>query len=103
MTYHGKRAPRAIRYMAYREEVAWEAKAAGIRVIEGPVRVGIKVYLARRRGREPDIDNLTKTILDAMNGVGWRDDSQVIEIHARKIVSHSESDERTEVKIEKAE
>lgn len=31
-----------------------------------------------------DLDNLIKAIWDAANGVVWKDDTQVIEIHARK-------------------
>lgn len=103
ITYHGKRAPRAMQYMKYREEVAWVAKAAGIRVSDKPLKIGIKIYLAKKRGRVPDIDNLTKTILDAMNGVGWRDDSQVMEINAKKIYTSSVKNEKTIVEVEEIE
>ncbi len=33
----------------------------------------------------PDLDNLVKAVKDALNGVLWRDDSQVIELEAKKI------------------
>lgn len=33
---------------------------------------------------KPDIDNVVKIILDALNGVAYHDDSQVVEIHASK-------------------
>ena len=33
----------------------------------------------------PDLDNVTKIVLDALNGHAWHDDGQVIEIYARKI------------------
>ena len=32
----------------------------------------------------PDLDNLVKTITDASNGLVWRDDSQIVELHAHK-------------------
>lgn len=34
--------------------------------------------------RKPDIDNFIKSTLDALNGIIWVDDSQVVEIGARK-------------------
>lgn len=33
---------------------------------------------------KPDVDNVSKAILDACNGVLWRDDSQVVEMHLAK-------------------
>lgn len=48
--------------------------------------------------KKPDIDNVVKAVLDALNGVAYRDDTQVIELHVRK--SYSEKP-RVEVCIEK--
>jgi len=39
---------------------------------------------------KPDIDNLTKAILDALNGIAWNDDAQVAEIKAKKIWSQKD-------------
>ena len=36
---------------------------------------------------KPDIDNLTKAILDALNGIAWKDDAQVTQINIQKIWS----------------
>lgn len=33
---------------------------------------------------KPDIDNLTKAVLDGLNGVAWYDDSQITELHVFK-------------------
>jgi Holliday junction resolvase RusA-like endonuclease len=33
---------------------------------------------------KPDVDKLIRSVLDALTGIIWRDDSQVIEIRARK-------------------
>lgn len=38
---------------------------------------------------KPDIDNVEKAIFDAMNGVVWRDDVQVVEVSKRKCYSHT--------------
>lgn len=34
--------------------------------------------------KKPDIDNLTKSVMDALNGVAWHDDAQVCRIQAGK-------------------
>lgn len=47
--------------------------------------------------KKPDIDNITKAVLDALNGVAYKDDTQVIETHVRKQYSEKQ---RVEVCIE---
>jgi Holliday junction resolvase RusA-like endonuclease len=52
-------------------------------------------YPKKRRGaclsgaekpcKKPDIDNIAKTYLDAMNGVIFVDDTQVIDLHVKKV------------------
>lgn len=39
--------------------------------------------------RKPDIDNVLKIILDALNGVAYKDDSRVVSVSASKIYSHT--------------
>ena len=38
---------------------------------------------------KPDLDNLTKTVLDALNGVAWEDDAQVVKLSANKTYAQS--------------
>lgn len=33
---------------------------------------------------KPDLDNLTKSVLDALNGVAWYDDAQIVDLQVRK-------------------
>src|SRR5690606_3471790 len=88
---HGKRRPRvtmrartAIVYTTretrqYAERAAWEAKAAGARMLDGPV--GVRIVCVTSRRTRPDLDNAAKSILDGLNGVAWSDDRQVVELH----------------------
>lgn len=46
-----------------------------------PVAVCLRFH--RDNHRRADLDNLVKLVLDAANGVVWRDDAQVEQIHAR--------------------
>lgn len=43
-----------------------------------------------RATASPDVDNYSKAILDGMNGVAFKDDSQICELHVRK--KYSEED-----------
>lgn len=54
--------------------------------LTGPVSVFMLFYLGEKRdshGR-PDLDNLVKAVKDAMTGVVYRDDSQIVELLAKK-------------------
>ncbi len=49
------------------------------RAVVGNVTVHIMVYRPRRKG---DLDNCLKVLLDALTGVAYEDDSQIVAIHA---------------------
>lgn len=58
----------------------------------GPLEIALSFYLQppKRKVREtpcvkPDLDNLTKAVKDAGNGVLWKDDGQIIRIRAEKL------------------
>lgn len=38
----------------------------------------------RQHTVKPDLDNLVKAILDALNGIAWHDDAQIVELHIAK-------------------
>jgi Holliday junction resolvase RusA-like endonuclease len=37
--------------------------------------------------KKPDIDNIAKTFLDGMNGAIFKDDTQVVDLHVKKVYS----------------
>lgn len=52
-----------------------------------PVVATIDFYRKRKPTSRSDIDNMIKAILDSCNGIVFEDDSQVVEIHCRKLQS----------------
>ena len=79
---------------AYRRAVAAAARAAGAGVHGDAVEIIIDFVFARPKSHlrktglaadapqwpRKDIDNLEKAVLDALNGVAWHDDSQVVRV-----------------------
>jgi Holliday junction resolvase RusA-like endonuclease len=109
----GKQRPRLGRHGVYTPEqtvkyetsLAWVAKQAmaGRDPLEGPLRVLIvssfpipKSYskgkaLDAKTGaihptKKPDIDNIVK-LVDALNGIVWQDDAQIVHCDVRKVYS----------------
>lgn len=56
--------------------------------LAGPITAEIDFYLPNRSRR--DLDNLSKGVLDAMNGLVYDDDCQVIDLHLRKFFDSEE-------------
>ena len=61
--------------------------------LEGPLQVQIVVRILKPKSKpkkacwptsKPDADNYAKLVLDALNGVLWRDDSQVVRLFVEK-------------------
>lgn len=94
--------------VAYEQAVQLAYKAAGGRLHDGAVAVRITAHqalpqratkaqrAAAERGeiypiRKPDLDNIVKIVLDALNGAAYRDDTQVLQLDARKIYTAGES------------
>jgi Holliday junction resolvase RusA-like endonuclease len=81
---------------------AWAQCAMGSATpLEGPVsvdlyiRMGVPASTSKKRTeaclqneelptKKPDIDNIIKAYLDAMNGIVYKDDTQVIRLSAKK-------------------
>ena len=63
--------------------IAWEtvSQNPGI-TMEADLDFRVDVLFVSKSNRRRDIDNMIKLVLDALNGVVYKDDSQVVEIHA---------------------
>jgi len=56
-----------------------------------------ELHMCQYKTSKPDLDNLVKLVKDALNGIAWHDDSQVVRIVATKRYSISA---RTEIEID---
>lgn len=83
------------RDVAYEKEIAKAYREAGGTLHTGAVEVHITAYRALPQSRplkvthepdtfRPDIDNICKIFLDALNGVAYKDDAQVVYLTAKK-------------------
>ncbi|MBT2601403.1 MULTISPECIES: RusA family crossover junction endodeoxyribonuclease [unclassified Oceanobacillus] len=106
----GKRGSKIIMYdpkesKEYKQYVALIAKQYAPKIpYEGPLSVRLKIYRQipksttkkdralyiegiKRPVVKPDTDNYTKAVLDALNGIIFKDDSQVTDLFASKYYS----------------
>lgn len=94
----------AATYQSYFGAVKPTEKAIAVDVVfYRPVQKSISKIERQRRltgeslpAIKPDIDNYVKAILDALNGVAFRDDKQIISLNAKKLYSDKP---RTEIEI----
>ena len=85
----------------YKRQIALKARQAFSDPLAGPVVLALRFCMPRPKSRvwktkemprewhtkKPDIDNLMKSVMDALNGIAWHDDSQVCETRAMKCVA----------------
>lgn len=93
-------------------KMCWVAKYGAIQPAEQPLEVNIVFYMPIPKGyskkqkaeilsgrlkhtKKPDIDNLIKSVLDALNGLAYADDSQIIKVTAVKRYAETGSTELT--------
>lgn len=77
--------------MAWRAQVGAAAKVAGCIPIEGAITISMAFRYEKPKSVKrdkptvpPDLDKQIRSILDALTGVAYKDDSQVVEITATK-------------------
>ena len=93
---------------SYEDEIRMMAKAAmgSTELLEAPVtvaiyiRVGIPTSFSKQKRKDalagiirptkkPDIDNIAKCFLDAMNEIVYLDDKQVVNLHITKVYAET--------------
>lgn len=77
--------PRATK--KFEEAVALKAKMVMTKPLEGPLALTVHFYFKgeeKHHTKRPDIDNLLKSTLDGLNGISFKDDSQIVELTAKK-------------------
>jgi crossover junction endodeoxyribonuclease RusA len=80
---------------AYKADVVAEVAKSQRPTLLGEVAVTVRIYRPRRSG---DLDGRLKALLDGLTGAGvWRDDSQVVEIHATR--HDDKANPRVEVEV----
>lgn len=57
----------------------------GMLPLKGALAAEVVFVTKAKATARPDLDNLLKLVLDALNGIVWNDDSQVISIKTKKI------------------
>jgi crossover junction endodeoxyribonuclease RusA len=80
---------------AYKEEVGWMIKPKVKDPLSGDVYVKVRIFRPRKSG---DLDNSLKVLLDAMKGIVFVDDDQVVEIRANRF--DDKANPRAEVTLE---
>ena len=105
--------PKANKSEARAIREAWEEQV-GEWKSDGPIGVAIDVFRKLPKGRpkrvesesdtfKPDVDNIAKAVLDALNGVAFEDDSQVVRLRCSKHPRKRRESDRTFVRIWKEE
>jgi len=93
----------------YRASVASAAYAAGAKVLHGPIFITVVFQFVRPKSHytakgalrdaaprhvgKPDIDKLCRAVLDALTGIAYQDDSQVVALDASKVYGPTASTE----------
>lgn len=91
-------APSVAKFYVAAKVAALSAKAYGVPFGTDPVKVTMKWYRSAKRG---DLDNRTKIVGDALNGVVWADDKQIVEWHLYRYDAPKKG--RVELTIEEAQ
>ena len=64
---------------AYKAGVWLQAQHAHLHPLTGPIAVYVHAYRPRKVG---DLDNTNKVLLDALCGIAYQDDAQIVELHS---------------------
>ncbi len=97
----------------YKHKIEWRAQQLFKKPLACPISLYIIILMPRPKRmiwkrkpmvrtphiKRPDIDNLAKTIFDALNEVAFKDDSQISHLEIRKIYHSGDEGPQTTIKI----
>jgi crossover junction endodeoxyribonuclease RusA len=75
----------------------------------GPVSLAVVFYMPRPKSlpkkvtehtKKPDLDKLVRALKDALTGIVWTDDSQVVQLQARKVYVAEQAMPRAEIRVD---
>ena len=69
---------------AYEKKIALVARGFGVKVIPRPFRIRLELVI-HQHNWTTDVDNIFKSVCDALQGVAFEGDTQVDEIAARRV------------------
>ena len=82
--------------LKFREDIKNEmSKCQNVICHDCPIKLYIEFQFKDNRKR--DLDNLTKSILDALKKILYDDDSLIFELHTRKFIGHDSDKIRIEI------
>lgn len=104
---------------AAEEEIGWLARCeSGRDMMEGALRLTVRFYYPiprswpkwrqkeaaadspkQRPTVKPDLDNLLKLVKDALTGIAWHDDAQIVDLTAHKYYS---LEPRTDIVVDRS-
>jgi Holliday junction resolvase RusA-like endonuclease len=120
----GVRAGHAVNYLpsehpihGFKADIRAAWRSTGLAPFTGAVACVIEAVFPRPKSKtkkrgdnprlphtgKPDADNIAKSVLDALNGVAFKDDSQVVSLTVLKMIGEPDESPRVEVKLHEPE
>lgn len=107
---HGRMVESSKALGPWRERVALAAHSNADGLMGGPIGIRLKFVMPRPKStpkrttppavKRPDIDKISRAILDAITGVLIADDSQVVDLHATKRLAELEESHGVHIELE---
>lgn len=99
----------AAKLKPWRQEIAATALANDFAPLEGPVTIMALFYVRRPPSRpkkyrepdkRPDLDKLLRAVLDALTGIAYHDDGQIVEASIQKSYATADQPEGVMIRLD---
>ena len=102
---------RAVMFEANKKHKGWRDHVSTVipkleQPSTNPVRVELLFYFNKPKtvkrehmSVKPDIDKLTRSVLDALTLIAWKDDSQVVKLEVAKLYAHDGPEPGVRVRV----